>query len=114
LRRQMFDLPGRADSKVAWHLLDRRGRPSSKEGIRTVTSASHPRFSPALLTRASHPPLSLIRNDDTALDDQLGLYQIPVTLERITVEDDDVCQLAGLERPELITHLDVRRGVWSH
>jgi hypothetical protein len=27
-----FDLPRRADSKVAWHLVDRRGDPSSKEG----------------------------------------------------------------------------------
>jgi hypothetical protein len=29
----LSDLPGRADSKVARHLLDRRVRPSSKEGI---------------------------------------------------------------------------------
>jgi hypothetical protein len=29
---QAFDLPGRAESKVALHLLDRRGHPSSKEG----------------------------------------------------------------------------------
>jgi hypothetical protein len=28
----LSDLPGRADSKVARHLLNRRGRPSSKEG----------------------------------------------------------------------------------
>jgi hypothetical protein len=27
-----FDLPGHADSEVAWHLLGRRGHPSSKEG----------------------------------------------------------------------------------
>jgi len=26
------DLPGRAEAKVAWHFLDRRVRPSSKEG----------------------------------------------------------------------------------
>jgi hypothetical protein len=43
--RQVFDLPRRAEAKVAWHLLDRRGfllmlalsgsrfAPSSKEGI---------------------------------------------------------------------------------
>src|SRR6266850_7943071 len=30
--RQMFDLPRRSEAKVAWHLLDRRGDPSSKEG----------------------------------------------------------------------------------
>ena len=30
--RSLSDLPGRADSKVALHLFDRRGRPSSKEG----------------------------------------------------------------------------------
>ena len=30
----LSDLPGRADSKVALHLLDRRGRPPSKEGIK--------------------------------------------------------------------------------
>jgi len=30
--QQWFDLPGRADFKVASPLLDRRGRPSSKEG----------------------------------------------------------------------------------
>ena len=31
--RQLFDLPRRAEAKVAWHLLDRRADPSSKEGI---------------------------------------------------------------------------------
>ena len=30
--RSLSDLPGRADSKVALHLFDRRGRPSSKGG----------------------------------------------------------------------------------
>ena len=30
--RGTFDLPGRAEVKVAFHLLDRRVRPSSKEG----------------------------------------------------------------------------------
>jgi hypothetical protein len=30
-----LDLPGRAESKVALHLLDRRGDPSSKEGKNT-------------------------------------------------------------------------------
>ena len=34
LLQQWFDLPGRAKLKVALHLLDRRGRPSSKEGNR--------------------------------------------------------------------------------
>jgi hypothetical protein len=34
--RQMFDLPRRAEAKVAWHLLDRRAAPSSKEGILTA------------------------------------------------------------------------------
>jgi len=29
---QVSDLPRRAESKVAWHLLDRRSAPSSKEG----------------------------------------------------------------------------------
>jgi hypothetical protein len=29
------DFPGRAEFKVAWHLLDRRGHPSSKEGKNT-------------------------------------------------------------------------------
>jgi hypothetical protein len=28
----VYDLPRRADIKVAWHLLDRRVDPSSKEG----------------------------------------------------------------------------------
>jgi hypothetical protein len=32
LLQQGFDLPGRAEFKVALHLLDRRGHPSSKEG----------------------------------------------------------------------------------
>src|SRR5206468_683674 len=31
--QQGFDLPRRAEAKVAWHLLDRRANPSSKEGI---------------------------------------------------------------------------------
>jgi len=33
LRKKGSDLPRCADSKVAWHLLDRRSAPSSKEGI---------------------------------------------------------------------------------
>jgi outer membrane protein TolC len=33
LPEQVFDLPGRAESNVAFHLLPRRGHPSSKEGI---------------------------------------------------------------------------------
>jgi len=32
LLQQVSDLPRRAESKVAWHLLDRRSAPSSKEG----------------------------------------------------------------------------------
>jgi len=32
LLQQWFDLPGHAEFKVALHLLDRRGHPSSKEG----------------------------------------------------------------------------------
>ena len=39
--QQWFDLPGRAESKVALHLLDRRGRPSSKEGKRVETPFVH-------------------------------------------------------------------------
>ena len=31
--QQGFDLPRRAEAEVAWHLLDRRAAPSSKEGI---------------------------------------------------------------------------------
>jgi hypothetical protein len=31
--QQAFDLPGRAESKVALHLLDRRGHPSSKAHV---------------------------------------------------------------------------------
>jgi len=33
LLHEWSDLPRSADSKVAWHLLDRRCTPSSKEGI---------------------------------------------------------------------------------
>jgi hypothetical protein len=33
LPQQVFDLPGRAESKVAFHLFRRRGHPSFKEGI---------------------------------------------------------------------------------
>ena len=33
LLQREFDLPGRAESKVALHLLDRRGHPSFEEGI---------------------------------------------------------------------------------
>jgi hypothetical protein len=31
--QQVFDLPGRAESKVAFHMLGRRGHPSFEEGI---------------------------------------------------------------------------------
>jgi hypothetical protein len=34
----MFDLPRRAEIKVAWHLLDRRADPSSKEGKTSASS----------------------------------------------------------------------------
>jgi hypothetical protein len=36
--QQVSDLPRRADFKVALHLLDRRGAPSSKEGIGSSSS----------------------------------------------------------------------------
>ena len=39
--QQLNDLPGRAEAKVALHLLDRRARPSSKEGERGF-SATRP------------------------------------------------------------------------
>src|SRR5215468_3796431 len=38
---QWFDLPGRAESKVALHLIDRRGHPSSKEGNRGFSRFFH-------------------------------------------------------------------------
>jgi hypothetical protein len=40
--RQLFDLPRRAEAKVAWHLLDRRADPSSKEGIYSAISPLGP------------------------------------------------------------------------
>jgi len=36
------DLPRRAESKVAWHLLDRRSAPSSKEGNSHATFGNRP------------------------------------------------------------------------
>jgi len=33
LLQHVSDLPRRAESRVAWHLLDRRSAPSSKEGF---------------------------------------------------------------------------------
>ncbi len=38
---RVFDLPGRAESKVALHLLDRRGHPSSKEGNKAFSNCSN-------------------------------------------------------------------------
>src|SRR5215468_1628284 len=43
------DLPGRAESKVALHLLDRRGHPSSKEGNRERTVSTFFQFIHALV-----------------------------------------------------------------
>jgi hypothetical protein len=40
LLQQWFDLPGRAEFNVALHLLDLRGRPSSKEGIAFLDSSN--------------------------------------------------------------------------
>jgi len=40
LLHQGFDLPGRAECKVALHVLNRRGHPSSKEG-KTPVSVSN-------------------------------------------------------------------------
>jgi len=37
LLQQAFDLPGRAEFKVTWHSLDRRGYSSSKEGKTVAT-----------------------------------------------------------------------------
>jgi len=39
---------------------------------------------------------------------------VPVTLERIAVQDHDVRQLACFECSQLIAHLDVGRGVRPH
>src|SRR5439155_25111641 len=39
--RSLSDLPGRADSKVALRLFDRRGRPSSKEGANRFSFHTH-------------------------------------------------------------------------
>ena len=40
LMQRWFDLPGRAEFKVALHLLDRRGHPSSKEGKESIQESS--------------------------------------------------------------------------
>jgi hypothetical protein len=40
--QQWSDLPGRAESEVALHFLDRRGHPSSKEGKWDLCSTFKP------------------------------------------------------------------------
>jgi hypothetical protein len=42
LLQHVSDLPRRAESKVAWHLLDRRSAPSSKEGNSHATFGNRP------------------------------------------------------------------------
>src|SRR5262249_25945222 len=41
LLHDWFDLPGRAETKVASHFLDRRGRPSFEEGNRSSLNSSN-------------------------------------------------------------------------
>src|SRR5437016_12366592 len=55
------------------------------------------------------PPrcLPLIGDDDAAHDRELRPQHVPVALERITVEDNDVGQLACFQRAELVAHFDV-------
>src|SRR5689334_12825264 len=57
---------------------------------------------------------ALIGYDYTALDDQPGVQQIPVAIQRIAIDDDDVGELADFERPEPIAHLDECGRVGSH
>jgi len=42
LLQHVSDLPRRAESKVSWHLLDRRSAPSSKEGNSHATFGNRP------------------------------------------------------------------------
>src|SRR4051812_7207860 len=58
--------------------------------------------------------LPLIDDDDATLDDDLGVQQIPVPIERIAVEDDDVRELARFERAPVIALVNERGGVRTH
>ena len=56
--------------------------------------------------------LPLVHDDLPALDHDPGIEQVPVTLERVSVEDDDVGELAGFEGAKLAALLDesIRNG----
>src|SRR5262245_1945853 len=60
------------------------------------------------------PESPLIHDHHATLYDNLRLQPVPVALERVAIEQDDVGELAGFERAELIAHLNVRGSVRSH
>src|SRR5690348_9934188 len=57
---------------------------------------------------------ALIGYDYSTFDHESGIQQIPVAVQRIAIDDDDVGELAHFECPELIAHLDEGGRVWSH
>ncbi len=56
----------------------------------------------------------LIDHDHTALDHNLCIQHIPIALQRIAAQENNVRKLTLLQRPEIVAHLDVRCGVRSH
>src|SRR6185369_7912253 len=58
--------------------------------------------------------LPLVYDDLALLHDDLRLEPVPVALERIAGEQHDVGELAGLERAELVLHLNIRRRIRAH
>ncbi len=92
--KQLSDLPGRADSEVAKLLVDRRGRPSSKEGkIRVLLLAIVGMFS-AICAHAQTPPLTLDRVVSLYLERNLELQAARYRLERTKAD-----QIAARLRP---------------
>lgn len=60
-----------------------------------------------LVSDDSDRHLPFVDDDLAALENDLRLQKIPVAFERIAVEKNDVGNLAGFERAELVAHLDV-------
>jgi len=78
----MSDLPGRADSKVALHLLDRRVLPSSKEGkssptqTRPYLNSAQPKLSQSKSSQ-SQPNQKPAKSKSSQIKIQIQLNQNP-------------------------------------
>src|SRR5215831_7163601 len=78
---------------------------------RSLTVAAPYRVRAARLSKRA---LSFIDYNHSAFDYDFRLQPIPIALQRIAVDQNDIGQLARLQRSKLTAHLDIRRGIRPH